>query len=308
MVLLSLVAALWVVLALTTKTFLSAGTLGDLAYSVAPVALIGLGMTVVIVGGGIDVSVGSGVTVVTVVVAKLVRDAGVSLPVAVLAAVVVGATLGLVNGLLISIGRVHAIIVTFGTLNLFRFLALRIFGGEQVAGVPDTLGFVGGGGAGRTASVPHAFVIMLVLSAALWWAMRNLAAGRNYYAIGGDRAAARLAGVRVQRREVLAYVLTGIAVGVASCVIIGGGGLIGQSVGVGLELQVIAAVVIGGTSIMGGRGTVLGTVLGALLVGTVTTGVTLLHWPSQLASLFVGVFILIAVGADVLRERARRRP
>lgn len=306
-VLLGVIALLWIALTLTTDTFIQAGTLSNLAYVVAPIALIGIGMTVVIVGGGIDVSVGSAVTVVTVIVAKMVRDQGVSLPVAVLVAVGVGAFLGLINGLLISIGRVHAIIITFGTLNVFRFVALRIFDSEQVAGVPGTLGLLGGGGQGETFHIPHAFLLMLVLAFAMWWYMRNTAGGRHFYAMGGDRVAARLAGVKVQRREILAYVLTGVMVGLASCVTIGGGGLIGQNVGLGLELQVIAAVVIGGTSIMGGRGTVLGSVLGALLVGTVATGVTILHWPSQLTDLFVGLSILVAVGADVIRERSRRR-
>jgi ribose transport system permease protein len=307
LVLLGVITALWLALALATDTFIEAGTLSNLVYTVAPIALIGIGMTVVIVGGGIDVSVGSAVTVVTVVVAKMVRDLGVSLPVAVLVAVGVGALLGLVNGVLISVGRVHAIIITFGTLNVFRFVALRIFDSEQVAGVPATLGVLGGGRPGETFYVPHAFVLMLVLAFGMWWYMRNTAGGRHFYAMGGDRVAARLAGVKVQRREVLAYVVTGVMVGLASCVVIGGGGLIGQNVGLGMELQVIAAVVIGGTSIMGGRGTVLGSVLGALLVGTVATGVTILHWPSQLTELFVGLSILVAVGADVIRERSRRR-
>lgn len=307
LVLIGVIAGLWLVLGLATDTFFQAGTLGNLAYVVAPIALVGIGMTVVIASGGIDVSVGSAVTVVTVIVAKLVRDQGASFAVALLVAVGAGALLGLTNGLLISLGRVHAIIITFGTLNLFRFIALRIFDSEQVAGVPGTLAFLGGGGAGRTWNVPHAFLLMLLLAAITWWFMRNTPSGRHYYAMGGDRAAARLAGVNVRRQEILAYVLTGVLVGLASTVIIGGGGLIGQNVGVGMELQVIAAVVIGGTSIMGGRGTVLGTVLGALLVGTVSSGVTILYWPSQLTSLFVGVFILVAVGTDVLRERARRR-
>jgi ribose transport system permease protein len=109
----------------------------------------------------------------------------------------------------------------------------------------------------------------------------------------------------VRRRQISAYVLTGACVGLAACVLIGSGGLVQQNVGTGLELRVIAAVVIGGTSIIGGRGTVLGTLLGALLVGTVSSAVTLLSWPSELTQLFIGLFILVAVGVDLLRERRR---
>jgi ribose/xylose/arabinose/galactoside ABC-type transport system permease subunit len=136
--------------------------------------------------------------------------------------------------------------------------------------------------------------------------MRYWATGRHWYALGNDPAAARLAGIRVRRRIVTAYALTGLFVGLAGCVLIGSGGLVQQNAGSGLELQVIAAVVIGGTSILGGRGTVLGTLLGALLVGTVTSAITLLGWRSELTELFIGVFILVAVGVDLVRERRRR--
>jgi len=214
--------------------------------------------------------------------------------------------LGLINGVVVAYGRIHAIIVTFGTLNLFRFISLRIFDSQQVTGVPDTLEFLGGGAAGRTLGVPNAWWLVMAVGALVWLYMRYAPTGRHLYAIGGDATAARLAGVQVERRLVAVYTLTGVLVGLAACISIGGGGLVQQNIGTGLELQVIAAVVIGGTSIIGGRGTVLGTLLGALLVGTVTSAVTLLQWPSELTALFIGIFILIAVGVDLIRERRRR--
>ncbi len=242
-----------------------------------------------------------------VVVAKQLVDSGLSLLPAVLLSVAVGGVLGLINGVLIAYGRVHAIIITFGTANLFRFLGLQLFGGTTVNGIPDTLDVFGRGGAGRTLGVPHSFLVMLVIAALAWYYLRHTAGGRHLYAIGGDANAARLAGVKVQRRVLLAYVLTGLVTGLAACFVIAQGtATLAPNVGDGMELAAIAAVVIGGTSIMGGRGSVLGTVLGALLVQTVTSGVTQLNWPSQLASLFIGIFILIAVGADLLRQRARR--
>jgi ribose transport system permease protein len=231
----------------------------------------------------------------------------VSLGVAVLLSMTAGGLLGLVNGVLIAYGRVHAIIITFGTANLFMFLGLRIFGSGTVNGIPGTLAFFGRGPDGRTLGVPHAFLITLLITAAAWWYLRHTAGGRHFFAVGGDPQAARLAGVRVQRRVLLAYVLTGLLVGLASCFVIAQGtSTLDQSVGSGKELAVIAAVVIGGTSIMGGRGSVLGTLLGALLVQSVASGVTQLGWRSQLSDLFVGIFIIVAVGADLLRARARR--
>ncbi|MGH3730928.1 MAG: ABC transporter permease [Micromonosporaceae bacterium] len=303
--LIGVIVVLWLLLSAGTDTFLTASNLQNILFSVAPIAIIGIGMTAVIVTAGIDVSVGSGLAVAAVVVAKLLRDTELAAPGALLAALALGGLLGLVNGVIVAYGRIHPIIVTFGTLNVFRFVALRIFDSKQVTGVPDTLSFLGGGAAGRSFGVPNAWWLAMLLAALMWWAMRYTPTGRHLYAIGGDAVAARLAGIRVTRRLVGVYVLTGLLVGLAACVVIGSGGLVQQNAGIGLELEVIAAVVIGGTSIIGGRGTVLGTMLGALLVGTITSAVTLLGWASELTALFIGVFILVAVGVDLLRERRR---
>jgi ribose transport system permease protein len=307
LVLIGVIAVLWIVLAFATPAFFTAGSLQPLLVATAPVALIGIGMTIIIITGGIDVSVGGAIMVCSVITAKLLVDSGLSLVPAVLVSMVVGALLGLVNGLLIAYGRVHAIIITFGTANLFQWLGLTVFGSRTVNGIPQTFDVFGRGVAGRTFGLPHAFLITVVIAAAAWWYLRHTAGGRHFYAIGGDAHAARLAGVRVQRRVLLAYVITGVLVGLGSCFVIAQGtSTLDQTVGSGKELAVIAAVVIGGTSIMGGRGSVLGTLLGALLVQTVTSGVTQLGWNSQLSDLFVGIFIIVAVGADLLRERARR--
>jgi ribose transport system permease protein len=305
--LVAVIALLWLALSFGTDTFLTGSNLRNIVFGVAAIAIIGIGMTPVIVTGGIDVSVGSMVAVVMVVVAKLIRDSGTSAPLAVAIAVAIGLVLGSLNGLLVSLGGIHPIIVTFGMLNVFRFVALRIFDSKQVTGVPDTLAWFGGGETGRGLfGIPHAWWLAMVLAALMWCYMRYWATGRHWYAIGNDPTAARLAGIRVHRRTVAAYALTGAFVGLAACVLIGSGGLVQQNAGTGLELQVIAAVVIGGTSILGGRGTVLGTLLGALLVGTVTSAITLLGWRSELTELFIGAFILVAVGVDLVRERRRR--
>jgi ribose transport system permease protein len=308
LVLVAVIALLWITLAITTPAFTSAGSIQPLLGSVAPIALIGIGMTVVIITGGIDVSVGAAIGVCSVIVAKLVLvQAGFGLPVALFTAVVVGGLLGLLNGALIAYGRVHAIIITFGTANLFQWLSLRLFDSSTVNNIPDTLVSLGNEAAGRTLGVPNSFLITVVLVALAWLYLRHTAGGRHFYAIGGDQRAAELAGVKVRRRVLLAYLLTGLLVGLASCIVVAQGSNLGQNVGTGKELAVIAAVVIGGTSITGGRGSVLGTVLGALLVQTVASGVTQLGWRSELSDLFVGLAIIIAVGADLIRERARSK-
>ena len=306
LVLIGVIAVIWVGLAIATPAFLTAGSLRPLLVATAPIALIGVGMTIIIITGGIDVSVGGAIMVCSVLTAKAVVGHLSLLP-AVLLAVVAGGVLGLVNGVLIAYGRVHAIIITFGTANLFLFLGLQIFGSNTVNGIPQTFDIFGRGAAGQVLGIPNAFLITAIVTAVAWWYLRHTAGGRHFYAIGGDAHAARLAGVKVQRRQLLAYLVTGLLVGLAACFTIAQGtSTLDQSVGSGKELAVIAAVVIGGTSIMGGRGSVLGTFLGALLVQSVSSGVTQLGWKSQLSDLFVGVFIIIAVGTDLLRERTRR--
>ncbi|MGI8416620.1 MAG: ABC transporter permease [Nakamurella sp.] len=307
-VLIGVIAVLWILLGIFTPAFLSLNSLQPLFVDVAPVALIGIGMTMVIITGGIDISVAGVIMVSAVTVAKLLVGHNISIWLALLVGLVVGGLLGLLNGLLIAYGRVHAIIITFGTANLFQFLGLQIFNSQTVNGLPDTLDPFGRGSAGSSWGVPHSFAITVVLTAIAWLYLRHTAGGRHFFAIGGDPVAARLAGVRVQRRILLAYLITGALAGIAALFFIAKGtSTLDQSVGTGQELAVIAAVVIGGTSIMGGRGSVLGTLLGALLVQTVSSGITQLGWPSQLSDLFVGMAIVIAVGTDLIRQRARSR-
>ncbi|MEO7234857.1 MAG: ABC transporter permease, partial [Lapillicoccus sp.] len=207
-VLVGILVILWVVLSFTTPAFATAGSWQPLLASVAPIALMGVGMTMVIITGGIDVSVGGAMMVTGVTTAKLLVDQGVSLVVAVLCAMLLGAVLGLVNGLLIAYGHVHAIIITFGTANLFQFVGRQIFGSQTVNGIPGTLELFGRGEGGRTFGLPHSFVLTLVVAAAAWVYLRHARGGRHLYAIGGDPLAARLAGIRVPRYTVMTYALT----------------------------------------------------------------------------------------------------
>lgn len=305
LILIAVIAIVWLTLSVVTDTFMTSNNIQTVLYSVAPIAIIGIGMTAVMVTAGIDVSVGSQIAIAMVVVGKVLRDADASWFTAAILAVAIGAVLGAINGLLITVGRIHPMIVTFGTLNIYRFVALQIFGDQQVAGVPSDFAGIGGSVNAVTFGIPNALWLAAILMLVMWGYMRFWAGGRHLYAIGGDPAAAHLAGIRVNRKLVGAYVFVGVLVGVAALVQVGSGGLIQQNVGIGLELQVIAACVIGGTSVMGGRGTVLGTLLGALLVGTVSSAVTHLGWPNELTNLFVGSFIVIAVGIDRIRQKRR---
>ena len=299
--------ALWTALSLGTDTFLTASNLSNLLYSVAPVALIGHrddgrhrhrghrrlgrqrrgrrhGR-----GGQADPRRGC---------ADCRRPSWSRWP--------IGLVLGAVNGALISFGGIHPIIVTFGTLNLYRFLALRLFENKQVSGVPGTLSFFGGGGSSETARRPQRLVAHhgrrgadVVLLAVLGHRAALVRHRQRRGAPPGSPASGSTAGPSRPTPS------PGSSSGSPAWSSSAPAAWSQQNAGNGLELRVIAAVVIGGTSILGGRGTVLGTLLGALLVGTVTSAITLLGWPSDATELFIGLFILVAVGVDLVRERRR---
>jgi ribose transport system permease protein len=300
--LLGILAASWLALGLAYPTFWDLGNVQNVLSSIAMVAIVGVGMTMVILTGGIDVSVGSGLAVCAVVVAKHVV-AGGSVVTALLLGVGIGAALGAVNGALVAYGRVAPIITTFATLNLFRFVSLQIFENQQVNGIPPTMSWFGP--TGRTVGVPNAFLVAVALTALAWWYLKSYSTGRHLFAIGSNRDTAWFAGVRVARREFTVYVVTGLLVGLASAVAVGSGGVVQPNVGTGFELQVVAAVVIGGTSILGGRGSAICTLLGALLVGTLRSALVTMGAPGLLTDFFLGVFILAAVAVDLVRQKRR---
>jgi ribose transport system permease protein len=304
LILIAVIILLWVALAMLTPGFLTPYSIQSLMWRLAPVGIMAIGMTMIMVTAGIDISIAAILMVCSVVLAKLIAEVHWGFWPALGVSLVIGLVLGSVNGLLISYGRVPAIIITFGTANLFQFLGLRIFNSQTVNGMPSSRDVLGPGVDGRVLGIPIAFLLMVILVAVAWYYLRHFPGGRHFYAIGDDEHAAALAGVSVRWRIFLAYAVTGLLVGLAAGITIAGGtSTLDQNVGKGQELMTIAATVIGGTSVLGGRGSVFGAVLGALLVQTVATGVTLMGWPSQLSNLFVGVFIVIAVGTNLFRER-----
>lgn len=306
-ILIAVIAVLWALLAAFTPGFMEPYSIQSLLWRLAPIGIMAIGMTIIIVTAGIDISIAAILMVCSVTLGKLIAEAGWNFWLALGVSMVLGALLGTVNGVLVSYGRVPAIIITFGTANLFQFIGLKIFNSQTVNGLPNSRNILGPGPDGRILGVPIAFLIMVVLVAIVWVYLRHWPGGRHFFAIGDDEHAAGLAGVNVRWRLFIAYAFMGLLVGLAAGITIAGGtSTLDQNVGKGQELMVIAATVIGGTSIMGGRGSVFGAILGALLVQTVATGVTLLGWPSQLSNLFVGVFIIVAVGADLIRERRRK--
>jgi ribose/xylose/arabinose/galactoside ABC-type transport system permease subunit len=292
-------AVLVVVFSAVADGFLRASNLEGILAQVAVVGVIALAVNQVILAGEIDISMGSMLGLCAIVAGTVAVATGELLP-TLLAGVAVGAAAGAVNGLLVTLGRIPAIIVTLGMLYALRGVILLITGGDWITGIPREARVLGLGslfGVGAPVLVLFACYVLMEL------VHRHSGWGRDVLAVGGNRSAARLAGIPVDRVRFLAFVLVGVAVGIASVIYIGRAGSVQTNTGTGLELRVIAAVVIGGTSIAGGRGSPLAALTGAVLIGVILNGLVLLDVPGVWQEAVLGSLILLAVATDVLRRR-----
>ena len=271
--------------------------------SAAPVLVMGIGMTLVIIAREIDISVGSQFSVCGIV-AGLLASAGLPVPAVLLGTVVAGAAMGAINGALVAGTGLPSIVVTLATMVILRG---ALMWSTQGAAQWFPSGFQWFG-ASQSAGQAMIVIVSLAIFVLFVWAMRSLAAGRAVYAVGSDQEAARLAGIRPKRVVFLVFVLMGALTGVAALLNAERFIEVYPNAGEGLELQVIAAVVVGGTAISGGRGTLVGTLIGVALLATI--GPTLLfvhaHWQGfgpQWAKAIQGLIILLAVASDALARR-----
>lgn len=287
---------LLLVLAVAAPDFYQPDNLRDRLMFLAPTLAAAVGMTLVILARQIDISIGSQMSLCAVL-AGLLAQAGWPVWAAGGAAVLGGAVLGTVNGLLVAGLGLPSIVVTLATLAVWRE-ALRWWrSGELVRNLPDSaLGFGAGERAGPWLIVGAALAVF----AAFAWGMKYLAVGRAVYATGSDAEAARLAGVRPRRVVFGVFVLMGVLTGLAALLSVVQSVNVDPNVGTGLELRVIAAVVVGGTAVSGGRGTLVGTLLGVALLGTVGPALVFLGAEPQWEKVVQGLIILLAVAADTL--------
>ncbi|WP_324716065.1 ABC transporter permease [Carboxydochorda subterranea] len=290
--------AISAVLAWMRPQFLAWGNVQNLLLQVASVAIPAMGMTLVIITAGIDVSVG-GILGVSAVLMGQAALMGFHPLVLVLVGLAAGAALGAVNGALVTAGSFPPIIATLATMNLLRALIFGLLGGKWIAGIPyEVRQFA----LGRWLGIPYPFWVVLGLVAVLTYVLSLRPEGRHLYAVGGNAEAATVAGIRVRRILFAVYALNGMLAGLAGFVFMGRGGLVQTNAGSGLELQAIAATVLGGTSILGGKGTAVGTLLGAFLVSVVRNGLILLNIPALWEGAIIGGLVVAAVVADVMRR------
>ncbi|RPH24190.1 ABC transporter permease [Buttiauxella warmboldiae] len=257
-------------------------------------AIIALGMTLVIISGGIDLSVGPAAALSAVLGATLMV-AGVPVPLAVLATLGIGALCGVFSGTLVAYAGLQPFIVTLGGLSLFRAIALIFTDGNPIFGIPMEFRSVING---LVFGIPMPIIIVVVIALILWVIMNKTPLGEYILAVGGNEEAARVAGVPVKRTKVTVYILSGVLAALAALILIGRLGAAEPTLGNLWELDAIAAAAIGGASLMGGKGSVLGTIIGAIILGALRNGLTLLNIQAFYQLLATGLIIIIAMLID----------
>jgi ribose/xylose/arabinose/galactoside ABC-type transport system permease subunit len=300
-VLLGLIA-LCVFFSIASPYFLTFDNMMNVARQISMIGIIAVGMTMVIITAGIDLSVGSIVAFGGCITAGLLRD-GYPIWLGIVAGLGFGLLAGVVNGILITKGGLPAFVATLASMSVWRGVALTYTQGYAIFPLPKEFGVVGRGYVGP---IPIPVVIMLVIYALGYYLLNHTAFGRYVYAVGGNLQAAKLSGVRVDRTLIAVYGLTGLFSGLSG-VILSSRLLSGQGMaGNGWELDVIASCVLGGISLMGGEGNLVGTIIGAFIIGILANGMTLLDISSFYQMMTKGLVIMLAVFVD-LQLRARRQ-
>ena len=295
--------ALGTVLWILTPHFLTVANLLNVLEQSAINAIVAVGMTFVIISGGIDLSVGSVLALSGVVLASALH-AGLGLPVALALALAVGAACGLVNGVLVTRGLLPPFIATLGMMSVARGLALMWAEGRPISGFDEAFRVLA---TGRVLSIPAPVLLTLMVYAAAHVLLAHSVFGRSVYAIGGNEEATRLSGVRVGLHKTSAYVVAGLTSGLAAILLTARLNSAQPTAGIMYELDAIAATVIGGTSLLGGEGTLVGALIGALIMGVLRNGLNLLNVSSFVQQLVIGVVIIGAVLVDTALKRRRPR-
>jgi ribose transport system permease protein len=293
---------LFVFFSILSPAFLSFDNLIGTLRQVAILAIVSLGLTFVIIAGQIDLSVGSIVGLsgifCTMAIAKYHMPVGVGI----LAAVLAGGVMGLLNGLLITVIRIPALIATLGTLTIFRGVTFIISKGQPIYALPESFLFLG---RGYIESIPVPVLIMVVFVVLFFIIQKSTSFSVYIYAIGGNRIATRLSGINDKRYINLIFIISGLLTGFGGAMLASrlGSGL--PTAGSGFELTVVTAVLIGGTSINGGIGSIFGTLFGCLIIGFLQNGLVLLNIHSYYQMVVNGLILLIAVGMDTIRQKER---
>lgn len=292
-------AILFLLMSGFNDSFLTVNNLTNVARQVSINAIIAVGMTCAILTGGIDLSVGPVMALSGSIAAGLMLG-GLPMPLAMIAALLIGTLFGLANGACIAYLRMPPIIVTLASMGIARGLALLYTGGYPISGLPEAFSFFG---RGTVLGIQVPILIMAGVYVLAWLMLNHLPFGRYVYAIGGNEEAARLSGIRVSRYKVLVYVVSGLTAALAGLVLTSRL-MSGQpNAGEGFELDAIAAVVLGGAAISGGRGAIIGTLVGAMMLGVLNNGLNLMSVSPYIQNVVKGGIILAAIYLSSSRRK-----
>ena len=280
------------------KTFLTTSNIMNILRQGSIYAIMAVGMTFPIITGGIDLSQGSVLAVVAIVTGLVIKDTG-SIFLAVTAGIAVGASVGLLNGVVISYVKIPAFIMTLGTMRAMRGVALLITKGSPIDIKLPSFRFIG---TESLFGIP--ILVYLVVAVALvgQFILSHTSTGRYIFSLGSNEEAARISGVKIEQNRIKAYLISGVCVAIAAILYISRLGSAQPIAGDGYELEAVAATVIGGTSIMGGEGSALGSIIGAVVVALIKNGMVLLQVSTYWQSIIIGLVIVISVTVDVVRK------
>ncbi|HZC58744.1 MAG TPA: ABC transporter permease [Chthoniobacterales bacterium] len=294
----------------TVNKFFNARTIVQIAKDTSFFAIMAVGMTVVIITGGIDLSIGSIYALASVCGALILSPygpsgGGMATALGVATTIGVGALLGFLNGSMITAFKVHPFIITLGTMAIFRGIAFVQTNGQSIGGFPDGFrNFIRWEWLGLSL-VPLIVMVIVTIVGGIFLA--TTAIGRKVYAVGGNEIASRYSGIRVGRVKLLAYTLTGLAAGIAAVLSLGYYGAGSSGDGQGYELNVIAAAVVGGASLIGGKGTALGALLGAVILQMISNGLVILNIPQNYSQIVIGLVVIAAVLLDQVNAAIAKR-
>ena len=284
--------------------FLNAWSLSDLTFNFTEKALIALAMALLIISGEIDLSVASIIALASTMMG-LALQYGADTPALIAVGVGVGLLCGAFNGFLVTGLKLPSIVVTIGTMSLFRGIAFIILGDQSFRGYPPSFAWLGQGYVWWVISFE--LVLFLVCAVVFWVLLHRTNFGRRVFAIGNNEVAARFSGVRVDRIKFILFCLTGLMSGLAAVLLTARLGSTRPSIAEGFELEAITMVVLGGVSILGGAGSIIGVVLAALIVGLVTFGLGLLNVPGIVMTIFTGSLLIVVIALPILFRMWRQR-
>ena len=304
------------IFSVTSSAFMTVNNAMTIALQVTSIAFLGIGATYVIITGGIDLSVGSVLALAGVVAALAVKELSLPIPLAMLLGILTGSLCGLINGFVITRLKLPPFIATLGMMLIARGVALQITGARAVSGLGESFGVLGNGSLFRIESIdeqgfpvvtfpgiPYPVVLMIVIAIAAALVLNRTVLGRHIYAIGSNAEAARLSGVNVARVTAFTYIVSGTLAGLTGCVLMSRLVTAQPNEGVAYELDAIASAVIGGTSLIGGVGTISGTFIGSFVIGILRNGLNMNGISAFTQQIIIGLVILVTVWIDQMRNR-----